>query len=133
MQHPNSSSAQKQAKGHTGQGPGSDNHKQIKTGPHRILADIASFDRSQYQGSKRCESIRPLSGLRQGEQHWERWDEAPDHKGDPDLHAFQPGIDVGVFDHSQLVMHHGLVPAFLVRGEVIDDMLQKGPLKPLFW
>jgi hypothetical protein len=94
---------QKQAESHTGQRPQGDDHEKFEASPHGTLMGIASFDRSQRQGGDRCESICPPSGLRQGEQHRQHWDEATDHEGEPNLHAFQPRVDLRVFDYSQLV------------------------------
>src|SRR5438067_13726329 len=80
-----SSSMQQQSKAHTGQGSGGDNHEEFEASPHGALVRIASFDRSQYHGSERGESICPPPGLWQGEQDRYGRDETPDHKGQPDL------------------------------------------------
>src|SRR5712692_5304952 len=129
--HPNSSSVQEQAKAHTGHGPSSDDHEEFETSPHRTLAGIAGFNCPEHQGCKRRKSICPPFGLWHGEQHWERWDEATDHKRDPDLHALQPRVDMCVFDHPQLIMYHGAVPAFPVGREMADDTLQEWATKAL--
>ncbi len=107
-----------------------DDDKKFETSPHRPLTGIAGFDRSQDHGRERRESIRPPFRLRQGEEHRYRWDEAADHKGDTNLHPLQPRIDVRVFDHPQLVMHHGLMPSVTVGRKMADDTLQEWTGEP---
>jgi hypothetical protein len=58
-------------------------------------------------------------------------DETTQHKSEPDLNPCQPRIDVGIFDHPQLIMHHSLMASFIIRSEVIDNMLQKRAGKSL--
>jgi hypothetical protein len=53
-------------------------------------------------------------------------------KESPILHTFQPRMDADVFDHPQLVMHHGSVPAFPVGCQIPPTRSSKGSLKPLF-
>jgi len=117
---------QQQAEPHTGQRPQGDDHEKFEASPHGTLAGVAGFDRTQHQGDQCREAIRPPSGLWQSEQHRQRWDEATHHKGDPNLHTFQPRIDAGAFDDSQLVMHHGPVPAFPVGRPVPNHAVEQG-------
>jgi hypothetical protein len=68
MRHPNSCSMQEQTDSYTGQGSHSDDHEKFETSPHRTLAGIAGFDRSQHQGREGRESIGPPLDLWQREQ-----------------------------------------------------------------
>src|SRR2546421_599741 len=125
-----SSCMQEQANNHTSRRSQGDNDEKFETSPHRMLTGIAGFDCSQHHSRERRKSIGPPSGLRQREEHRDRWDEATDYKGKANLHSLQPGIDACVFDHPQLIMHHSPMPAVLVRREVIDDPLQEGTGEP---
>src|SRR5579884_315052 len=119
------SSVQEQAKSHSSQGTQCDDHQEFEASPHRPLLGVASFDGSQHESRQRGESIGPPSGLRQREQHWQRWDEATNDEGDPDLDTFQPRINMGVFDYSQFVMHHCLVPAFSIARQMPHDLIEQ--------
>src|SRR5579863_856355 len=93
------SSMQEQAKTHTGQGSSGDYHEKFESGSYRTLAGIAGIDCTQNHSCKRRESKCPPSGLWQGEEQWNRWNKAANHKGDPNLCPLQPWIDVRVFYH----------------------------------
>src|SRR6266568_6514417 len=125
-----SSSMQEQAKTHTSRRSQGNDGEKFETSPYRTLTGIAGFDRSQQHGRESRESIRPPFRLRRREDHRYGWDEAADHKGKANLHPLQPRMDVRVFDHPQLVMPHGQMPAVTVGREMADDTLQEWTSEP---
>ncbi len=122
---------QEQAKAHTSHRSQGDDDEKFETSPHRTLTGMAGFDRSQHHGRESRESIRPPSRLRQREDHRYGWDETADYKGKANLHPLQLRLDVCVFDHPQLVMHHGPMPAVPVGREMVATRCRRGPVNPL--
>ncbi len=54
----------------------------------------------------------------------------PTTKEIPICTRFSPRIDVRVFDHPQLVMHHGLMPSVTVGCKMAADTLQEWTGEP---